>query len=253
MNHGAGWSNNRPFSMPQSQETERLQPGYPRRRNSMAGGNYLPRRPLNSVDRNYYPPGTPRDVGLQTQPALQGPEFDQAGLEAAQMMGPNSEDIISGSNNENFMSVGLPFTYRLSDPNLRFGIVELLPNGTGSFAVQISADADFIVYKIQGSVTRDCVFDFTDAGAGRQLMSRPVTAIELLGSGFRAYNLDVPMLIKNKSSIQVNITDLGPLSRDPFTGLLVPDAGLQPSFADPAVLVNRISISFVGVKRVAKN
>lgn len=217
------------------------------------GNNYMPRNPLDAVDRNYYPPGSPRDVGLQRQPALEGPEYNEAGLAAAEMMGPPAEDIISGSNQMNFMTIGQPFTYRLSDPALQFGIVELAPGANGSFTVAVSADADFICYKIQGSITRDCVISITDSGAGRQLQNRPVTGIELLGTGFRAYNLDVPLLIKNKSSLQIDIQDLGALSRDPFTGGLVPDAGLQPSFADPAVLVNRISLSFVGVKRVPKN
>ena len=199
------------------------------------------------VDRNNYPPGGPQDPRFQTQPALQGPEFFAQGME-----GPAGEDVISGSNNENFFSIGLPYTYKLDEASI-LGVIELAPNATGSFTVSVSADADFIAYKIQGQVTRNAAFAITDAGSGRALQSRTVTAMEFLGQGIRPYILDVPLLIKAKSSIQVDITDMGANARDPYTGALVPDAALQPSVIIPGNLVNRVSISFVGVKRVMKD
>ena len=212
--------------------------------------NRLPVRPLTMRDPNYYPPGTPRNPELQTQPALEGPEFFAEGEEAARQMGPNGSDVISGSNNMNFFTIGLPFVYK---PNEAVnGFLEVPSGGTISVTVDVSADADFVIYEIQGQVTRNCSFVISDAGSNRLLQNRPVTAFELLGSGQRNNQLSVPQLIKAKSAIQIQITDFGPLAYNIYTGALVADAALQPSVANPAVLVNRVSIAFVGVKRVEK-
>lgn len=244
MNHGDGFSRARPFPMPQSQEVRRGLRG-----NNMRGNRGYP-RPLTSVDPNYYPPGTPRNPELQNQPALEGPEFFAEGEMAAREQGPNGSDVISGSNNMNFFTIGLPFTYKLNEAIN--GFVEIPSGGTGSFTVDVSADADFIIYEIQGQCTRNCTFVISDAGSNRLLQNRPVTAMELLGTGQRNNQLSVPQLIKAKSAIQVQITDLGPLAFNIYNGTLVADAGLQPSVANPQVLVNRVSIAFVGVKRVEK-
>lgn len=249
MNRSYGYAISRPFPMPQSSEPEALQ-GNARylQENNMAGARSFPRSPTDQQDYFNFPPNTPRNLEEQRQPDKEGPEFFEAGNRAAQEMGPAAQDVISGSNNANFFTIGLWFTYKLDES--RFGIVELAPNGTGAFTVSVSADADFIIYKIQGQVTRDIAINISDAGSNRNFQNREMTALELLGSGFRAYNLDVPILIKARSALQVQLTDLGPLSRDPYTGLFVPDAGLQPSLIAPAgPLVNRVSLSFVGVKR----
>lgn len=243
MNHGDGYSRARPFPMPQSQEVRRGLRG----NNMRNRGNRSYPRPLDSVDHNYYPPGSPRNPEVQTQPALEGPEFFAEGETAAGEGGPSASDVISGSNNQNFFTIGLPFTYKLNAA--QNGFIELPSGGTGSFTVDVSADADFIIYEIQGQVTRNCTFQITDAGSNRLIQNRPVTAFELLGSGQRNNQLSVPMLIKAKSAIQVQITDLGPLAYNIYTGALVGDAALQPSVDNPQELVNRISIAFVGVKR----
>lgn len=231
--------------MPQSQEVRRGLRG-----NNMARRQDYP-RPLRSVDPAYYPPGTPRNPELQYQPALEGPEFNADGEAAARQMGPSGSDVISGSNNMNFFTIGLPYTYKPNEANL--GFLEIPSGGTVSVTVDISAAYDFVVYEIQGQVTRNCVFTIQDAASNRNLQNRPVTAFELLGSGQRNNQLSVPLLIKGKSAIQIQITDLGPLSYNIYTGALVADAALQPSILNPGgPLVNRVSIAFVGVNRVSK-
>ena len=245
MNHGRGYERATPYPMAQSQEVQRGLKG-----NSMRNRNRLYPRSMQSIDRNYYPPGTPRNPELQTQPALEGPEFFADGQIGAQEYGPQGQDIVSGSNNQNFFTIGLPFTYKIDEAVN--GFVELPPNGVGSFTVSVSADADFVIYEIQGQVTRNCIFQIADAGSNRMMENRPVTAFEMLGTGQRNNQLSVPMLIKAKSSIQVNITDLGDLAYNIYTGGLVPDAALQPSVINPGTLVNRISVAFFGIKRVVK-
>lgn len=245
MNHGKGYQQARPFPMAQSQEVRQGLRG----RNNMRGNRTYP-RPLNSIDPNYYPPGTPRNPEYQTQPALEGPEFFAQGQIAAGERGPTDMDVVSGSNNQNFFTIGLPYTYKLDQANL--GFIELPPNGIGSFTVSISADADFVIFEIQGQCTRNCIFSINDAGSGRMLQNRPVTAFELLGTGQRNNQLSVPMLIKAKSALQVDIVDMGDLSFNIYNGTLVADAALQPSVINPPALVNRISIAFVGIKRVEK-
>ncbi len=84
------------------------------------------------------------------------------------------------------------------------------------------------------------------------VQNRPVTAMEMLGTGQRNNQLSVPMLIKAKSSIQVDIVDLGDLAFNIYTGALVPDAALQPSILVPGTFVNRISVAFIGVKRTVR-
>lgn len=212
--------------------------------------NRLYPRSMRSIDRNYYPPGTPRNPELQTQPALEGPEFFAEGQIGAEVYGPNNQDVISGSNNQNFFTIGLPFVYKPDE--MVMGFSELAPGGTLPLTVSISADADFVIYEIQGQCTRNISIVIADAGANRLLQNRPMTAFELFGTGQRNNQLSVPLLVKAKSSLQVQITDLGPNAYNIYSGTLVPNAALQPSVADPAVLVNRVSIAFVGVKRVEK-
>lgn len=243
MNHGRGYERSRPYPMAQSQEVQSGLRGNDMRNRSNP-------RSIHSVDRNYYPPNTSRNLEQQYQPALDGPEFSVEGQMGAQQYGPNAEDVISGSNNQNFFTIGLPFTYKLDEAIN--GFIELAPNGRLSATVNVSADADFVIYEIQGQVTRNCTFQINDAGSNRNMQTRPVTAFELLGTGQRNNQLSVPMLIKAKSSIQVDIVDMGPLAYNIYTGALVPDAALQPSIANPGILVNRVSIAFVGIKRVVK-
>lgn len=231
-----------PYPMPQSSQ----QLG----RNNMAGGNNQgPRSGMRMpIDRPYYPPGTSRNPEDQFQPALEGPEYSDA-LKQMQESAQFS-DVISGDNNKNFGTIGLPYTYK--PDNVVNGFIELAPNASVDLTVPISNDADFIIYNIHGYAFRDVIFFISESGSDRSIFNRPMDAFELLGTAQRPFALPVPYLVKGKSSLQLRITDLGNLSPSPYTGLPIADANLLPSFGNPQVLVNRVSIAFVGVKRVQR-
>lgn len=227
MDHGDGYRRADPMPMPQSQ---------PIRRSNVR----------NPADPTVYPPGSPRSLQDSYQPALDSGAFDQAVMD--QGMGAAFDQIVSDDNNKNYGSIGIPYTYKI-DQSIQ-GFIQLAPNATGEFAINISADANFIIYQIVGQATRNCTFTINNSGADRLFQNRPLSAIEMFGTAQRAFNLAVPQMVNAKTSLQLRITDLGAGALSPFTFLPVADANLQPDLEGGPDLFNRISIAFRGVKRV---
>lgn len=157
-------------------------------------------------------------------------------------------DPVTGSPDVNFATIGNNFVYCLDQATS--GFIELLPNATTTVTVAVSADADFVMMALMARCTREFIYLMTDSGADRRLSSQPVSAIASMGGTGRAVSPTVPQLMKAATTILVQITDGGDQSPNIYTGNRVADANLEPSVADPDVLVNKIGLFFVGVKRV---
>lgn len=243
---GGNFESQTPMPMPQAQQRR----GIEMQENAMRN-QQLRRQALREVPPTIYPPQSEMQR-YANQPMLDSPAMSQEMAEiqnqAAASMG--YMDPVSGSNNVNFSTIGLPFTYGLDQANA--GFIELLPGAQLACTISISADADMVVQAISARATREFIYTWVDSGADRRLQTTPLSAIATLGGMGRVFSPTVPMLVKGKTTLQIIIQDGGAGSPNIYNGAPVANANLEPSVADPQVLVNKIGFFLVGVKRLQR-
>lgn len=242
---GGNYEGQTPFAMPQNQERRAVA-------NQMNQLSPEAQRRMRQADRTaprqIYPPQT-QNERYPAQPMLESDAMRQELLDLRrQVEGLGYFDPVTGSNPENFGTIGLPYVYCLDQATA--GFIELASGATGTFTVAVSADADFIMMALTARATREFTYVMSDSGADRRLSSQPVSAIASLGGVGRVFSPTVPQLMKAATTILVQITDGGNQSPNIYDGTRVSDANLEPSVADPQVLVNKIGMFFIGVKRV---
>ena len=241
---GGNYEGQTPFPMPQSQERRAVMAGNGDSREVRA----LRYQARYQAPQTIYPPQTQREQ-YANQPMLESDAMTDEMLRIRQMaQSQGYADPVYGSNPENFATIGTPFIYCLDQATN--GFIEFATGATGTFSVAISADADFVCHAISARATREFTYVLVDSGADRRLSSQPVSAIASLGGTGRVFNPTVPQLMKAATTLIVQITEGGDQSPNIYSGARVANANLEPSVADPLVLVNKIGLFFVGVKRV---
>lgn len=244
---GGNYESQTPLPMPQAQQRRALEM---QNRSLNPAVRNLRQQEIREVPQSIYPPQT-EGQRYPDQPMLDSDAMAHRMAEYAnEQAGQGYYDPVSGSNNQNFATIGLHYTYAL-DQAVN-GFVELGSGATGSFTMSFTADSDFVALAYMARCTREFQFAMVDSGADRQLQLRPVSAIAFFGGLGRAVAPCVPQLYKGKTTMQIQITDGGPLSPNIYNGAQVADADLEPSVANPAVLVNKIGIFLIGVKRLQR-
>lgn len=98
------------------------------------------------------------------------------------------------------------------DPGMFF-IYRLAPVVVGAnltvTAVITILNRSFRWQELTGETTNPCTLFFTDLGTGRQFSNVPIHSTEILGNGQNPFPLLVPYVFALKSSLQIQITDLG--------------------------------------------
>lgn len=240
---GGNYEGQTPMPMPQSQQrrgvvnAQRLSP---QARN-------IRREAWAETPPQIYPPQT-QNERLPAQPMLDSDAMSEEMGRYQQMMAQNGYiDPVSPSNPQNFATIGLPFVWCLDQATN--GFVELTTGQLLNFTVAISADADFVLQAITARATREFTFLLVDSGADRRLSNQPVSAIASMGGTGRAFAPTTPQLCMAATTILVQIQDGGDQSPNIYNGNRVSDANLEPSVADPDILVNKIGLFLHGVKR----
>jgi hypothetical protein len=249
---GGNYEAQTPFAMPQAQQRRGLemQNGEMSQADIQRAVRQMRAQGIREVPQTIYPPQTEQQL-LANQPMLDSDAMSRRMAEYAnQQAGLGYVDPVSGSNDQNFATIGLHYTYCL-DQAVN-GFIELAPGASASFSINFTADSDFICQAYMARSTREFTFTLTDSGADRQLQLRPVSAIAFFGGTGRAIAPTVPQLYKGKTTVQIQLTDGGDRSPNIYNGNQVANANLEPSVANPQVLVNKIGLFLVGVKRLQR-
>jgi len=159
-------------------------------------------------------------------------------------------DPVSASNPENFATIGLPFIWTLDQATN--GFIELASGAQLNVTVTVDAAADFVLQAIMARATREFTYFMSDSGSDRRLMSQPVSAIASMGGTGRAIAPTTPQLLNAATTLLISIQDGGDQSPNIYNGNRVADANLEPSVADPQVLVNKIGLFLIGVRRARR-
>lgn len=241
---GSNYEGQVPMPMPQSQQ----------RRMLAEQAEALRRQGQVVTPRTIYPPETERER-YPNQPMLESDHMRQEMVQIQNALASQGYvDPVSGSNPVNYATIGLPYVYTLDQASQ--GFIELNPfPGAGSTfqgSITISAADDFILQAITARATREFVLTFNDNGSDRLLQSQPVSAIAWMGGLGRVFAPTVPQLVKAATVLQVTITDGGDQSPNIYNGNRVANANLEPSVANPEVLVNKIGLFLHGVRRVRR-
>lgn len=240
-NDGGNYEGQTPFPMAQSQQ-----------RRSPAGlspqARAIRQQAWAENPSQIYPPQT-QNEHYPAQPMLESAAMSQMMQQYANYAaGMGYQDPVSPSNDQNFATIGLPFVYCLDQATA--GFIELAAGGTVSVTIAVSADADFVLQAIGARATREFTYFMNDSGADRRLSTQPVSAIATLGGTGRAFAPTTPQLMMAATTILVQITDGGDQSPNIYNGARVANGNLEPSVADPDVLVNKIGLFLYGVKRL---
>lgn len=242
---GGNYEGQTAFPTPQNQERRAVA----NQMNQLSRDDIIRRQQaLRQTPVTVYPPQT-QNQRMPAQPMLDSDAMtDEMQRIRAHAQATGYYDPVSGSPDVNFATIGNNFVYCLDQATN--GFIELTPGQTLTFTVAVSADADFVMMALCARATREFTYLMSDSGADRRLSSQPVSAIAAMGGTGRAISPTVPQLMKAATTILVQITDGGNQSPNIYSGARVADANLEPSVADPAVLVNKIGLFFIGVKRV---
>jgi len=104
----------------------------------------------------------------------------------------------------------MPYVYGLARNNnaLPEGVVQIPANGTLTATISVDKDSSFVVTKMVGAATGNCLVTIQEQGRDRQWMNSAVNIRNIIGSGAEPNILPSPRFVEKGSVLTVSLQDV---------------------------------------------